>query len=276
MAFKWIESHAHLNRNFTYEALDVFAEDSGCQKIWLHALETMKDNPRHCGNDKVLEVAKHYPGFIEPFAYCRPDLGPDQVKRFKDAGFTGLKFLNPIADYDSPEFFPVYAEAEKLGMPCFFHVGVIARYNPQDLRDPRMISTPCRMKPSMLDTIASQFHSLQIIAGHPGFPWCNEMYESLWFYPNIKCSICGMVDIKWLIDTMGGMDVTGVPMYEKLLFATDSDYGRASVEDYIRERTCFFKVFFEIAGNTMLWREHSEDFLYRNAEKLFENIRSSK
>lgn len=269
MAFKWIESHAHLNRNFTYEALDSFANDSGCQKVWLHALENKVNSDRHCGNKEVLEVAKHYPGFIEPFAYCRPDLGPDQVKKFKDDGFTGLKFLNPINNYDSIEFFPVYAEAEKLGMPCFFHVGVISSIHSSELYDPRMISTPCRMKPSMLDTIASEFPNLQIIAGHPGFPWCNEMYESLWFYPNIKCSVCGMVDIKWLIDSMDGMDVSGVPFYEKFLFATDADYGRAGAEDYIRERTVFFKVFFEEAGKTKIWRDQSENFLYRNAQKIF-------
>ncbi|MBE6388376.1 MAG: hypothetical protein E7045_10035 [Lentisphaerae bacterium] len=274
MAFKWLESHAHLNINFSYKALDNFAEDSSCLGIWMHALEATKVNPCYAGNDLVLEVAKHYPGFIEPFAYCRADRGADEVKRFKDAGFTGLKFLDPVKDYDDPEFFPVYAEAEKLGMPCFFHVGVISRKRSSQLWDPRMLATPCRMKPSMLDTIAAEFPELQIIAGHPGFPWCNETYESLWFYPNIKCSVCGMIDYKWLIDSMAGMDDSGVKFTEKFMFATDGDYGNPDGIDYIRERTVFFKVFFEEAGKTYFWRNNSEEFLYKNAEKFLKDLRN--
>lgn len=268
MASHWIETHAHLARDYSFEELDKFAESGICEKIWLHSIECFKNSARHCGNDEVLAAAKHYKGLIEPFAYCRAELGPDQVKRFKDAGFTGLKFIDPIKNYDDPSFFPVYAEAEKLGMPCFFHIGIIARKKSSELCFPGQLSSPGRMKPSMLDTIAAEFPQLQLVSAHVGVPWCNEMYESLWFYPNISCCVCGLTDYRWFMDALDGKAADGTPFYQKFMFATDAAYGLPGTWERVSETAIFGKWFFREAGATRLWGPHAEDFLCNNAKRI--------
>lgn len=87
-------------------------------------------------------------------------MGVDQVKRFKGQGFTGLKFPVPVKNYDDPEYLPIYAEAEKPGIPCYFHAGIIARRNSRPLNYPEQPATPGRMKPCMPDTIAVKFPKL--------------------------------------------------------------------------------------------------------------------
>ena len=42
MNSKWIETYAHLNRYFTYDALDKFADDCDFQMVWLHAPENKR------------------------------------------------------------------------------------------------------------------------------------------------------------------------------------------------------------------------------------------
>ncbi len=262
---KFVETHAHLGRDFTYSELDRTVESGMFERIWLHAIECFKDSPRHNSNRAVLEVAKHYPGVIEPFAFCRLDDTPDQVGRFKEEGFTGLKFICPVDDYDSPRFFPVYEQALKYDMPCFFHVGIIAKRSSKELVFPGQLASPRRMQPSMLDTISAEFPNLKIIAGHMGVPWCNQLYETLWYYPNIRSCVCGLSDYKWLLEHLDCCSSTGVPYYQKMMFASDSAYGLPGTLESVLERAAFFRMFFTEVGADRIWGRHGEDFMRNNA-----------
>ena len=270
--FEWIDTHTHLARDYSRAELEKFFEGGHCKGIWLHSIECFKNSPRHCGNDEVLKIAKLYPEFVHPFAYCRAEQNPDQIRMLKDAGFTGLKFIDPLYNYDDPRFFPFYAEAEKLNMPCYFHVGCIAKKPSSELAFPGLYSSPGRMKPAMLCTIAAEFPKLSIIAGHPGVPWSEEMTTALWYYPNIRCTISALTDYKWFIDALAGGAWDGVPFYEKFMFGTDFAYGIPITFDMANEFAIFYKIFFREAGKTMSWGRHNQDFMINNARKVLENL----
>ena len=269
---KWIDTHVHLAADFDYAVLDKTAEKmSSDGKVWLHAIDGPRQRPNnrfHAVSEKVLEVAKHYPGFFEPFA-CVDLLGkPEQIDRFADQGFTGLKFIYPPGNYDDMQFMPFYERANALGMPCFFHVGIIAKRGSKDFVLPGRNGSPGRMKPSMLDTIGAEFPDLKLVAGHMGVPWCNELFETLWYYPNVRCSVCGLSDYKWLIDLLGNASSCGVPFSKKMMFGSDFCYGIPGQFEMVEERLIFFKVFFEEVGRMYSWGNSSEDFFFRNAEEF--------
>ena len=271
---EWIDTHTHLAQGYSREELDKFAESGDCKGIWLHSIECFKNSPRHCGNDEVLEMAGAYPGFVHAFAYCRAEQDASEVRKLKDAGFTGLKFIYPVYDYDDPRFFPFYAEAEKLNMPCFFHVGCIAKKPSNEMRFPGIYSDPGRMKPAMLCTIAAEFPKLTIIAGHTGVPWQNEMYNALWYYPNIRCTVSALTDYKWLIDALDGCGCNREPFYEKFMFGTDFAYGLPSIWHQANDYVTFFRIFFREAGKTRLWGQHCSEFMSGNAARLLASIQN--
>ena len=264
----WIDTHGHLAAGFQFSELDKFAGLAPGIKIWLHAIEGLKNSARHSGNRMVLEVARRYSGLFESFAFVDLSGKPEQIDRYADEGFTGLKFIYPPDDYDSLKFMPFYERANANGMPCFFHTGIIARRGSGDFTLPGRNGSPGRMKPSMLDTIAAEFPELKLISGHMGVPWCNEMRESLWFYPNIRCSVCGLSDYRWLMDHLGDAAEDGTPFVRKMMFASDAAYGLPGVFERLERRASFFRTFFAEAGAMSGWRFGVEDFMHGNAEKL--------
>ena len=83
----------------------------------------------------------------------------EEMRRIKELGLYGIK-LHP----DYQEFFigddaalPIYAEAEKLGLPIAFHTG-------RDPYSPSLVHCP----PDVLAKIADLFPNLTIIAAHMG------------------------------------------------------------------------------------------------------------
>ncbi len=94
-------------------------------------------------------------GSVYPYA----DNAIEEMHRIKEMGLYGIK-LHP----DYQEFFigdeaalPIFAEAERLGMPIAFHTG-------RDPYSPNLVHRP----PDVLGKIADLFPKLTIIAAHMG------------------------------------------------------------------------------------------------------------
>lgn len=266
--FKFIDTHAHLRAAYDPAELDKAAESSCLKQVWLMPIDCYAPSYGFAGNDIVLEVAKRYPGFFIPFGFIDYTKGAEQIDRLKEAGFVGLKAIRPIEDYDSLKYFPIYERAEKLKMPILFHVGIISRKPQRDLTDPAISTGPTRMRPAMLDTIAAAFPDLKLLQGHMGIPWCNELFESLYYYPNISCSVSGLIDFKWLIENLDRCTEAKVPFAEKMMFAVDAHYGAKNTYERVVENAKFFKMFFEKVGGTYRWGCHGEDYLYNNARRF--------
>ena len=156
-------------------------------KICLNGLGTLYDE---LGNEEVKQAFLKYPHLIIGFGHLR--LGKDSVKKVDElyqAGFRGLKVINPTKDYDDKEFYPHYARAEKYKMPILFHTGMVKRTDKDKFYD---ISS-ARMRPVYLDTIARAFPHLTLIGAHLGGPWFREAADVLRFNHNVYFDITGSI-----------------------------------------------------------------------------------
>ncbi|MSP78252.1 MAG: hypothetical protein EXR67_01655 [Dehalococcoidia bacterium] len=152
-------------------------------------------------HEDALKCMEPHKDLFIPVAVVDPGYhSPDRIHELHDMGYRGLKIIGTEKDYDADEYMPVYAMAEKMGMPLLFHTGVIgggldyAKTHPR--RDPvaadqyrqmvdRLANPPgpndpqrgfggrrnvsaMRMRPFHLDTIGSNFPALKIIGAHMG------------------------------------------------------------------------------------------------------------
>lgn len=142
------------------------------------------------GNNKqVLEAYKMEPDLIVPFAGINMDLPSDfsLVKKFKEEGFIGLKFIRPQYPYHDERLYPWYEQAAKFKMPCLFHLGIVARL--PEWEGKRTDNN--LMRPVYLDTIARSFPDLDIIGAHMGNPWFEEAAMSCRWNPNLYFDMSG-------------------------------------------------------------------------------------
>jgi uncharacterized protein len=185
-----INSHVH----FDYKAdMDAFVKTA--RKLSM-AFAVSACGPMfvHHDNDAVAEAIRKYPDTVIGMAYIGLGRGdtPQTVERAHDAGFTGLKCIVPIKDYDNEEYFPIYAKAEELRMPILFHTGVIARSDVwlEEARkagrpvpphpDPRTFNISSRrMEPMCVDGIARAFPDLNCIMAHFGSTGRRDISEGI-------------------------------------------------------------------------------------------------
>ena len=264
----FIDAHAHLVHNFDSRHLDEVAESGLVKQVWLLPLECYVPEFEFAGNDEVLEVGKRYPGLFLPFGYIDFFQGPDQVDRLKERGFIGLKAIRPPKDYNDPAYFPIYARAEELGMPVLFHVGIISHRKQDQLTIP-VPPGPTHMKPSMLDTLGDLFPKLKLVQGHLGVPWVNELFESIFYYRNISCTVTGLVDYDWLIHNLDRRTSFGESFSDRMMFACDGFYGRPEFWKRILSLAEFTRMFFQEVGKTYSWHDAEERFMLENARRLF-------
>ncbi|MBR2374487.1 MAG: amidohydrolase family protein [Lentisphaeria bacterium] len=264
-----IDTHAHLRSDYDPRVFEKIQADGIIKQLWLLAhechVETAAYHP--ATNKQVLEAAKLFPEFILPFGYINWRKGPEQIEELKNNGFFGLKAIRPIHNYNDLRYFPLYEMAEKLDMPILFHVGIIARRRREELTDPELCAGPDKMRPSFLDSIAAAFPKLKIIQGHMGVPWCNELFESLWYYSNVRASVSGLIDWKWLMENLDCRTESGVPFHRKMMYSSDSYYGVGEPE-YVYRGITFMREFFDRVGMTYNWGNAKEDFMHGNAERF--------
>ena len=262
-----IDTHAHLVHNYDPAHLDQVVESGLVKQVWLLPLNLYTPEFEFARDDEVLEVGKRYPGVFLPFGFIDYFKGPEQVDQMKEQGFVALKAIRPPKPYDDESYFPIYERAEALGMPILFHVGIISKgfWHNEGVEG---FPGPRCMKPSMLDTIADLFPDLTLIQGHQGVPWVNELWESLYYYPNISCSVCGLIDYEWLIRHLDDIDSQKLPFFRRLMFAVDGLYGSREHWNNMVESAVFTEEFFSRVGRTHAWSKGVEDFMSGNAERL--------
>ncbi len=98
-----------------------------------------------------------------------------------------------------------------------------------------------------------------------GVPWCHELFESIWYYPNVKCSVSGLIDYEWLIRNWDRRTEIGEPFYKKFMYATDSHYGSADGWEAVLRNATFMHDFFTYVGQTFGWGEGQNDYMLHTA-----------
>ena len=154
-----IDCHHHLGEEPDY--VEKLVQECKRLKIDKVCLMGIPDYYGRSTNSQVKDAFNRYPDLLIGFAFA--DLRtiiPDDVNRFKEEGFRGLKFINPPANYDTEKFDRVYQRAEDLEMPALFHLGIVAR---NELLNPYRISSNY-MKPIYLDTLTEFSPNLTLLA----------------------------------------------------------------------------------------------------------------
>ncbi|KAL2669792.1 hypothetical protein Neosp_015237 [[Neocosmospora] mangrovei] len=79
-------------------------------------------------NDELKTIKDQHPGRYHCFTFLsmnKPDEAAEELERcVKDHGSVGALFPNVLDDgtfYDTPRFYPLYAKAEELDVPLYFH-----------------------------------------------------------------------------------------------------------------------------------------------------------
>ena len=142
-------------------------------------------------NDEVLAHCRRYPDCLVPFA--KLDLwdkaDPDEVYRFAEQGFRGLKGIYPYYEYDHDLYMPLYEAAEKCGLPIFFHTG---NYRPCPMDAVYRRPMLRNMHPITLDRICRAFPRLHVVMAHMGTRiFQAEASQYLQMLPNLYADLGG-------------------------------------------------------------------------------------
>ena len=271
---KFIDAHAHLCHNA--KGIDAIVGSGVFEQIWLMDLSGVGSlgGCEFATQEELLRTVKEYDGFFLAFGFIDLDHAvPGDIDRLRDLGFVGLKPYKQLKAYSDPAYFPLYQRAQELHMPILFHTGLIAQSTPSDGRYTHAFG-PENMRPIHLAAIAEAFPELQIIGGHQGWPWMEEMEHNLYYYRNITGDISGYLrSVPKLNEILDRRVHDGTDRYfnEKLHFATDEFYGNEGSNGRALRLAKFWESYFEFVGGLYYrWGrpEEQEKFFRGNAIEL--------
>lgn len=195
------------------------------------------------GIDKLKKAVDKYPDFILGLPqYDWENHKPEDIHRFKDMGFSGVKFIRPPLPYHHKNFWPVYEKCQMFHMPGLFHLGIVGRPSTtgimkaatsDDATEAYFIDNNF-MRPIYLDTIARLFPEWQIHGAHLGNPWFEEATMSCRWNPNLYFDLSGstlkkkqpeyLAELLWWNRFTRYRDPDGRDAWEKIVFGSDVAY----------------------------------------------------
>lgn len=220
---KSIDMHQHI---YSVAAAGVMAEEYHRLGVERAVLLGLPPSREPGNNEIVLAASKKHPDLYIPFA--GPDMDgatPDDITRFHDEGFVGLKFIAPTRPYNDPGHFPLYERACELKMPVLFHLGVIANKPGWTDCDSNL------MRPIYLDHIARSLPQLTIVGAHLGNPWYEEATMPCRWNPNLFFDLSGSTLKKKSPEFIGGLlwwrpdsayrSPDGTSAWQKIVYGSD-------------------------------------------------------
>jgi predicted TIM-barrel fold metal-dependent hydrolase len=144
-------------------------------------------------NGDFLRIRGQYDELIVGFAALNVGIGcvdgPDEIRRYQQQGFQGLKVIGNSMAFSHECYFPIYATAQELGMPIFFHTGWLADVGPAVSR--RLGLSAEAMRPYHLDAVVRVFPDLKIVGAHLGWPHPWEALTLIERYANVYYDFSG-------------------------------------------------------------------------------------
>lgn len=172
-------------------------------------------------NKKVANLIKMYPNKLSGFGTVNlANLDSlkllEQGKFIKDSNLKGINLQPVFFDVDPLDrrLYPLYAYAAENNLIISFHTGI--HYS--------LKTSIINNNPIFIDTIATDFPGLKIIACHGGWPWVGEMVAVARRHQNIFIEFGGM-DPKYIAKENSGWDILFNQMdnllSRQVLFGTD-------------------------------------------------------
>jgi predicted TIM-barrel fold metal-dependent hydrolase len=223
-------------------------------------------------NEDMVPYLKKYPDKLIGMAFIETsgDIDSDEdVQRWYDQGFRGLKIIRPDAPYDHPKYWRIYARAEALRMPILFHTGYLGG-TPGTRRYAGTYSE--YMRPWYLENVARRFPELRVIGAHLGKPHMHEALGLMEKFDHVYFDFSGASGKRfWLEEVIRafyprpGIDWTNpdqhaaLRYFRRLCFATDNPRVAKWYEgsEYIMD-------VLQIPADLR------EDFYWRNAARVFD------
>jgi len=224
-----IDGHNHLTEDYSLKNADGYfsqLDKAGVERIMICAIS----HSRWGGNPAVLEFKETFPERIFAFAYINVDGDdPEDIKKYKEHGFVGLKVIQTEKPYDNAGYMKYYQIASETGMPVLFHTGFLG------LRPGRYVNCDY-YRPITLDTIARQCPDLRMLCAHMGNPWWDEGFLVMWKHKNIYCDMSGLSACHRDLDSWISLFKPNGQLHEaisKLIFGSDQFmFGSGSYSDY--------------------------------------------
>lgn len=278
------DTHVHFPRNWRQPEEDPAAtlaytaerlREAGIVKAAV--LSGGRMGPSH---EQCIRMLGRYPDLLVPVAVVDPEVMTRlRIWELHQMGYRGLKMIGVLRDYDTVDYFPVYAAAEALNMPIVLHLGVIGGGIDYSIthprRDPeaaqRLLQqgrrgfnaarnhSATRMHPFQLDTIANNFPNLKLIGAHLGGTGNYDAASSVvrWRH-NVFLDLSGgeTIERHAVERRLIGHEI-GV---EKLTFG--SDCGADEIAVHVQR---FVQIFEQIG----LTEDEKERIWYRNAAEIY-------
>ncbi len=146
-------------------------------------------------NDWVAELVKRHPDQFIGFGGVDPWMGKLAVTEARrcveELGFKGFKFHSITQKFEpnDPQFFPLWEEISRLGVPALFHTGQtgVGAGLPGQAGYKNKYAKPY----PYFDDLAADFPALQIIMAHPSFPWVDEQLSVATMKTNVWVELSG-------------------------------------------------------------------------------------
>ncbi|TWP38565.1 amidohydrolase family protein [Leekyejoonella antrihumi] len=193
---------------------------------------TATGHPPLSSEDIADEAAQHADVLI-PFGSVDPHRGAEAVTEARrlvtEHGVRGFKFHPSLQAFspDDPQWRPLWAEIEQLGVPTLFHTG----QNGIGAGLPGGRGIKLRYSnPLLLDDVAADFPGMTVILAHPSVPWQAEAISMAVHKSNVFIDLSGWSPKYFpaeLVKAAGGM------LRHKVLFG--SDYPLIAPERWIRD-----------------------------------------
>jgi len=172
-------------------------------------------------NDHIAAAVRAHGDVFIGFAGVDPwkgRLAVDEARRAREVlGLRGLKLhpgLQKFAPNDA-RFYPLWAAAAELGLVCLFHTGMMGTGAGLPGGGGYKLKY---VNPLLLDDVAADFPSLEIIMAHPGWPWQPEQLAMARHKANLYIDLSGWSPRYFpaeLVQNMNGL------LQDKCLFGSD-------------------------------------------------------
>src|SRR6202161_3213145 len=145
-------------------------------------------------SEDILDAAAAHADVLIPFGSVDPLRGAEGVVPARalggDHGARGFKFHPSMQGFapNDPQFYPLYAEIESLGVPALFHTGQtgIGAGLPGGRGIKLRLSDPM-----LVDDVAADFPGLTIILAHPSVPWAASSISIATHKANVYIDLSG-------------------------------------------------------------------------------------
>ncbi len=160
------------------------AKEARIRKVCIFLRDSETKTGEKSENEWVANLAKNHSDLFIPFFAVDPNKGKLASREIQDAvskfGIRGLKIHPYVAEMypNDKRAYPVYEEAQKLGIPILFHSG------------PGPVGTAIKWAhPDYFDDVALDFPDLKIILAHFSGPWHMDAHALAWRHKNLYVDI---------------------------------------------------------------------------------------